>query len=176
STSQSGGLSAAAIAGIAVSAVASLLLLIGVLLCWRGYTKEAARGAAAVHNDGIEVQMKPEGLAGSVAAWHCTEYSLEEVLTATSNWASDNQLRSGSFGDVYKGVSPRDGTTLWAVKRAKLLDADFQREVRHMADKNHPDVVRLLGFAIGGGIKTQPEHVLIYEFVSNGSLDKWIKT
>ncbi|CAI7738744.1 unnamed protein product [Closterium sp. NIES-53] len=178
STSQSGGLSAAAIAGIAVAAVASLLLLIGVLLCWRGYTKEAARGAAAVHNDGIdiEVQMKPEGLAGSVAVSHCTEYSLEEVLTATSNWASDNQLRSGAFGDVYKGVSPRDGTTPWAVKRAKLLDADFQREVRHMADKNHPDVVRLLGFAIGGGIRTQLEHVLIYEFVSNGSLEKLIKT
>ncbi|CAI5993617.1 unnamed protein product [Closterium sp. NIES-64] len=184
SASQSGGLSAAAIAGIAVAAVASLLLLllllllIGVLLCWRGHTKEAARGAAVVHNDGIdiEVQMKPEGLAGSVASSQCTEYSLEEVLTATSNWASDNQLRSGAFGDVYKGVSPRDGTNLWAVKRAKLLDADFQREVRHMADKNHPNVVRLLGFAIGGGIKTQPEHVLIYEFVSNGSLDKWIKT
>ncbi|CAI7912843.1 unnamed protein product, partial [Closterium sp. NIES-53] len=46
------------------------------------------------------------------------------------NWASDNQLRSGAFGDVYKGVSPRNGTTLWAVKHAKLLEADFQREPR----------------------------------------------
>ncbi|CAI7862094.1 unnamed protein product, partial [Closterium sp. NIES-54] len=115
-----------------------------------------------------------KGLAGSVAASHCTEYSLEEVLTATSNWASDNQLRSGAFGDVYKGVSPRDGTTLWAVKRAKLLDADFQREVRQMVDKNHPNIVRLLGFAVGGDMRTRPEQVLIYEFVSNGDLESWI--
>ncbi|CAI5999149.1 unnamed protein product [Closterium sp. NIES-65] len=46
------------------------------------------------------------GLAGSVAASHCTEYSLEEVLTATSNWASENQLRLGSFGDVYFFEAP----------------------------------------------------------------------
>ncbi|CAI7829319.1 unnamed protein product, partial [Closterium sp. NIES-53] len=176
STSQSGGLSAAAIAGIAVAAAASLLLLlIGVLLWWRGRRNEISEEAATAVKESKHV-LPPsfKGLAGSVAASHCTEYSLEEVLTATSNWASDNQLRSGAFGDVYKGVSPRDGTTLWAVKRAKLLDADFQREVRQMVDKNHPNIVRLLGFAVGGDMRTRPEQVLIYEFVSNGDLESWI--
>ncbi|CAI5951673.1 unnamed protein product, partial [Closterium sp. NIES-65] len=67
-------------------------------------------------------------LGGSLAASHCTEYSLEEVLTATNDWSQDHQLGSGAFGDVYKGVSPRDGTTVWAVKRAKLIDVDFQKE------------------------------------------------
>ncbi|CAI7842948.1 unnamed protein product, partial [Closterium sp. NIES-53] len=180
STSDSGGLSAAAIAGIAVAAVASLMvLLIGMLLCWRRYKKEretAQKSATADGGDDAVLQVKTdsEGLAGSVAASHCTEYSLEEVLTATSNWASDNQLRSGAFGDVYKGVSPRDGTTLWAVKRAKLLEADFQREVRQMAEKNHPNIVRLLGFSIGGDMRTRPEQVLIYEFVPNGDLKMWM--
>ncbi|CAI5489940.1 unnamed protein product, partial [Closterium sp. Naga37s-1] len=113
--------------------------------------------------------------AASNSGAHCTEYSLGEVLKATRNWSSYNRLGSGAFGDVYKGVCPHDGTTLWAVKRAKLIDVDFQREVQQMADKNHPNIVRLLGFAVGGDMRTRPEQILIYEFVSNGDLDQSIK-
>ncbi|GJP78356.1 hypothetical protein CLOP_g8670, partial [Closterium sp. NIES-67] len=176
-TSQSGGgLSAAAIAGIAVAAVAALvvLLLIGMLVWRRGNKKEAATSVKEGEDEVLQRDL--EGLAGSVAASHCTEYSLEEVMAATSNWSDGNLLKSGTFGDVYKGVSPRDGTTLWAVKRAKLLVADFQREVRQMAGKNHPNIVRLLGFALGGDMRTRPEQVLIYEIVPNGDLEKWIST
>ncbi|GJP48867.1 hypothetical protein CLOM_g8142 [Closterium sp. NIES-68] len=97
-------------------------------------------------------------------------------MAATSNWSDDNKLKSGAFGDVYKGVSPRDGTTLWAVKRAKLLAADFQGEVRQMAGKNHPHIVRLLGFAVGGDMRTRPEQVLIYELAPNADLESWISS
>ncbi|CAI7843697.1 unnamed protein product, partial [Closterium sp. NIES-53] len=115
SPSQSGGgLSVGAIAGIAVAAVMLLIIGIGVLLWWwRGHKIRAARAASR---------------ARSMPGAHCTEYSLEEVLKATSNWSSDNQLGSGAFGDVYKGVCPHDDTTLWAVKRAKLIDVEFYKE------------------------------------------------
>ncbi|CAI7836012.1 unnamed protein product [Closterium sp. NIES-54] len=43
-----------------------------------------------------------------------------------------------------------------------------------MADKNHPNIVRLLGFVVGGDMRTRPEQILIYEFVPNGDLDNWI--
>ncbi|GJP60657.1 hypothetical protein CLOP_g17879 [Closterium sp. NIES-67] len=151
-----GGVSVGAIIGIAVAAVVILLLLVAALVYFR-----------------LRMQRKPKSLAGSLAASHCTEFSLAEVLKATNNWSEDNQLGSGAFGDVYKGVSPRDGTTVWAVKRAKLIDVDFQREIQQMADKNHPNIVRLLGFAIGGDLRTRPEQVLIYEYVPNGDLQKW---
>ncbi|CAI7756772.1 unnamed protein product [Closterium sp. NIES-54] len=65
------------------------------------------------------------GSGSSLAASHCTEFSLAEVIKATNGWSPNNQLGLGAFGDVYKGVSPHDGSTLWAVKRAKLIDADF---------------------------------------------------
>ncbi|CAI5459760.1 unnamed protein product [Closterium sp. Yama58-4] len=115
-------------------------------------------------------------MAGSWAALHSTEFSLAEVEAATNNWAAANQLGSGAFGDVFKGVSPLDGVTEWAVKRAKLLHVDFQREVQQMADKNHPNIVRLLGFAVGGDMRTRPEQVLIYEFEPNGDLEKWLNS
>ncbi|CAI5986683.1 unnamed protein product, partial [Closterium sp. NIES-64] len=46
--------------------------------------------------------------------------------------------------------------------------------VMQMADKNHPNIVRLLGFAVGGDVRSKIEQVLIYEFVPNGDLHKWI--
>ncbi|GJP55648.1 hypothetical protein CLOM_g14591 [Closterium sp. NIES-68] len=152
-----GGVSVGAIIGIAAAAVVILLLLVAALLYFRH-----------------RMQQKRKGLGTNLAAKHCTEFSLAEVLKATNDWSKDNQLGSGAFGDVYKGVSPRDGTTVWAVKRAKLIDVDFQREILQMADKNHPNLVRLLGFAVGGDLRAKIEQILIYEFVPNGDLHKWI--
>ncbi|CAI7880824.1 unnamed protein product, partial [Closterium sp. NIES-54] len=153
-----GGVSVGAIIGIAVATVAVLLLLLlgSMLLYFRH-----------------KMQQKPQGPGTSLAASHCTEFSLAEVLKATNDWSDENLLGSGAFGDVYKGVSPRDGSTEWAVKRAKLIGMDFQKEVQQMADKNHPNIVRLLGFAVGGDVRTRIEQVLIYELVPNGDLHKW---
>ncbi|CAI5952059.1 unnamed protein product, partial [Closterium sp. NIES-65] len=150
--SDSSGLPLGAIIGIVVASVVVvvLLLLAAVLLCLRHKQRQ------------------------KTTALTSTEFSLSEVEAATSNWSADNQLGSGAFGDVYKGVSPRDGVTEWAVKRAKLIDVDFQREIQQMADKNHPNIVRLLGFAVGGDMRTRPEQVLIYEFVPNGDLATWL--
>ncbi|CAI5965084.1 unnamed protein product [Closterium sp. NIES-64] len=47
-------------------------------------------------------------------------------------------------------------------------------QIQQMADKNHPNIVKLLGFAIGGDLRTRPEQVLIYEYVPNGDLNRWI--
>ncbi|CAI7767969.1 unnamed protein product, partial [Closterium sp. NIES-53] len=158
SSGSSGGLPLAAIIGISVAAVL-LLLLVAVLLYLRHKWQQKPTASAT---------------AGSFAALHSIETSLAEVESATNSWSAANRLGSGAFGDVYKGVSPRDGTTEWAVKRAKLIDVDFQREVQQMADKNHPNIVRLLGFAVGGDMRTRPEQVLIYEFVPNGDLERWL--
>ncbi|GJP48951.1 hypothetical protein CLOM_g8221 [Closterium sp. NIES-68] len=43
-----------------------------------------------------------------------------------------------------------------------------------MADKNHPNIVRLLGFSVGGDVRTRIEQILIYEFVTNGDLQQWL--
>ncbi|CAI7771219.1 unnamed protein product [Closterium sp. NIES-54] len=102
------------------------------------------------------------------------QFSLDAVTRATDDWAQANLLGSGGYGDVYKGVSPLDGTTLWAVKRAKVITNDFTREVTQMSTKHHPNLVRLLGFAVGGDVRTRVENVLVYEFIPNGDLEWWL--
>ncbi|CAI7867557.1 unnamed protein product, partial [Closterium sp. NIES-54] len=56
-------------------------------------------------------------------------FPLHVAARATNDWDKANLLGAGSFGDVYKGVLPLDGT-LWAVKRAKVITSDFKREVQ----------------------------------------------
>ncbi|CAI7925021.1 unnamed protein product, partial [Closterium sp. NIES-53] len=191
-----GGLPTAAIASIAAAAVAALLLatLIGALL-WRrhrggeafskaaptskvdskGSTEAAASAAAAA---AAAVGSGKEGVVVEVEAARadvCGEYSLEDMAAATGEWAERNRIGSGSFGDVYRGVNPHGGSEVWAVKRARVLTNDFQREVREMASKHHPNLVRLLGYCIAFDPATRTmEQILVYEFMPNHDLDTWI--
>ncbi|CAI7906562.1 unnamed protein product, partial [Closterium sp. NIES-54] len=159
----SSGLSLGTIIDVVVVTVVLLLLLLAAVLLYRMHKRQQKATCG-----------KEAAMAGSLPALQSAEFSLAEVEVATNNWSPANQLGSGGFSDVYKGVSPRDGVTEWAVKRAKLLVVDFQWEVQQMADKNHPNIVRLLGFAVGGGVRKRPEQVLIYEFVPNSDLEKWL--
>ncbi|CAI5490932.1 unnamed protein product, partial [Closterium sp. Naga37s-1] len=117
----------------------------------------------------------PAALVSSkVAAQVCQEYSLAAVAKATNGWSEANLLGAGAYGDVYRTVSPTDGATPWAVKRAKVITNDFDIEVCEMATKHHPNLVRLLGFSIGITDRKKVEQILIYEFMPNGDLSRWI--
>ncbi|CAI5975928.1 unnamed protein product [Closterium sp. NIES-64] len=121
--------------------------------------------------------LRPSLVSSKAAAQVCQEYSLATVAKATNGWSEANLLGIGGFGDVYRGVSPTDGATPWAVKRAKIVTTDFDKEcgvVCEMATKHHPNLVRLLGFSIGITDKTRVEQILIYELMPNGDLSKWI--
>ena len=81
------------------------------------------------------------------------------------------KLGQGGFGDVYKGKL--DDGCLVAVKllnQSKGEDGqDFINEVATISRTSHVNVVRLLGFCFEG-----PKRALIFEFMPNGSLEKFI--
>lgn len=90
---------------------------------------------------------------------------------ATSSFDESNKLGQGGFGIVYKGVLP-DGREI-AVKRLffnnKHRAADFYNEVNIISSVEHKNLVRLLGCSCSG-----PESLLVYEFLPNKSLDRFI--
>ncbi|CAI7887456.1 unnamed protein product [Closterium sp. NIES-54] len=139
-------------------------------------TAEAA--AAAVAAAAVRQEEAVAAAAAAVAEARpmvCRQYSLAEVAAATGEWAEANRIGSGSFGDVYKGANPTAPHDIWAVKRAKILTNDFKREVNEMATKNHPNLVRLLGYCFDMNHTTERiEQIVIYEFMSNGDLERWI--
>ncbi|CAL1358864.1 unnamed protein product [Linum trigynum] len=100
-----------------------------------------------------------------------TRYSLSEMERATDGFASENKLGQGGYGPVYKGLLP--GGEEVAVKKLSNSStqgyAEFENEVLLTAKLQHVNLVRLLGFCID-----EEEHMLVYEFMPNNSLDKYL--
>ncbi|KAL5809910.1 hypothetical protein ACOSQ4_026478 [Xanthoceras sorbifolium] len=97
-----------------------------------------------------------------------TRYNYSDAKKMTNSFS--NKLGKGGYGDVYKGKLP-DGR-LVAVKLLKESKGDgeeFTNEVASISRTSHVNIVGLLGFCY-----TMNKKVLIYEFMSNGSLEKFI--
>ncbi|ESQ53126.1 hypothetical protein EUTSA_v10024611mg [Eutrema salsugineum] len=90
---------------------------------------------------------------------------------ATSQFSLQNKLGEGGFGAVYKGVLS-DGQEI-AVKRlsknAQQGETEFKNEFLLVAKLQHRNLVKLLGYSIQG-----TERLLVYEFLSHTSLNKFI--
>ncbi|XP_071690983.1 cysteine-rich receptor-like protein kinase 2 [Rutidosis leptorrhynchoides] len=98
-------------------------------------------------------------------------FKYSTIEKATGSWDDSNKLGEGGFGTVYKGVLP-DGREI-AVKRLffnnKFRAADFYNEVNMISSVEHKNLVRLLGCSCSG-----PESFLVYEYLPNMSLDRFI--
>ncbi|EEC80384.1 hypothetical protein OsI_22508 [Oryza sativa Indica Group] len=100
-------------------------------------------------------------------------FSFRELQAATEGFSGKNILGKGGFGNVYRGQLP-DGT-LVAVKRLKDGnaaggEAQFQTEVEMISLALHRNLLRLYGFCM-----TATERLLVYPFMSNGSVASRLK-
>lgn len=89
-------------------------------------------------------------------------------LKKTTKLSNKDVIGSGGYGTVYKLVI--DESITFAVKRLNRLSSDqdrgFERELEAMGDIKHRNIVTLHGYY------TAPHYnLLIYELMSNGSLD-----
>ncbi|XP_071740703.1 uncharacterized protein [Rutidosis leptorrhynchoides] len=99
---------------------------------------------------------------------------LEKIKQATSNFDETEVIGEGGFGKVYKGeVSHYKGRSLVAVKRLDRNsksgqgDPEFWKEVMMLSRYSHVNLISLLGYCNEAG-----ERILVYEYASNGSLDR----
>ncbi|KAJ9672697.1 hypothetical protein PVL29_026065 [Vitis rotundifolia] len=81
-----------------------------------------------------------------------------------------NKLGQGGFGTLYKGRL-RSGriVVVKTLVMSKANGQDFINEVATIGRIHHVNVVRLVGFCIQGS-----KWALVYDFMSNGSLDKFV--
>ncbi|CAK8573786.1 unnamed protein product [Lathyrus sativus] len=98
-------------------------------------------------------------------------FNFNFILVATNGFSDSNKLGQGGFGVVYLGKLPNGH--MIAVKRLSTNssqgDEEFKNEVLLVAKLQHRNLVRLQGFTLEGR-----ERLLIYEYVSNKSLDFFI--
>ncbi|KAJ0669735.1 putative protein kinase RLK-Pelle-SD-2b family [Helianthus annuus] len=97
-----------------------------------------------------------------------TRFTYEELKTATENFCK--KLGQGGFGSVFEGTLEDDSKI--AVKRLDGLgqvNKSFLAEVESIGSIHHVNLVRLRGFCAW-----RSQRFLVYDFMSSGSLDRWI--
>jgi len=163
-------LSAAAIAGIVVSA-ASFAFAGLVRRRKRLKTKTAkqpqVRVARIFRGQPVEDDLElGEEVTGP------QRFSYDELAAATGNFSDDRRLGRGGFGSVYSGVLA-DGNREVAVKRVSETSRqgwkEFASEVRIISRLRHRNLVQLIGWCHGSG--GGDVLLLVYELLHNGSLD-----
>ncbi|CAL5419054.1 unnamed protein product [Camellia sinensis] len=114
-----------------------------------------------------------ELLHEQVCLGNLKRFQFRELQSATKNFSSKSIIGNGGFGNVYKGYL-QDGTVV-AVKRLKDGNAvggeiQFQTEVKMISLAAHRNLLRLYGFC-----KTLSERLLVYPYMSNGSVASRLK-
>lgn len=144
-----------------------LLPLIAVIICrnkakiWKVIKTQFSK--ITRNNQHIEDFLESQG------PLNIKRYSYSDIKKMTESFKL--KLGEGGYGSVYKGKLINGGSV--AVKllsESKGSGEDFINEVASICKTSHVNVVTLLGFCLDGTKKA-----LIYEFMSNGSLEKFIQ-
>ncbi|KAJ4849098.1 hypothetical protein Tsubulata_034475 [Turnera subulata] len=99
-------------------------------------------------------------------------FSNEELRSITKNFSEGNRLTGDAkTGSTYSGLLP-DGSRV-AVKRLKRSSfqrkKEFYSEIGRVAKLHHPNLV-----AIKGCCYDHVDRYIVYEFIANGPLDRWL--
>lgn len=95
-------------------------------------------------------------------------YSFTEIKVMTNSFA--HKLGQGGYGFVYKGkLSDGRQVAVKVLRDNKGNGEDFINEVASISRTSHVNVVTLLGFCYEAN-----RRALVYDFMPNGSLDKFI--
>ncbi|KAK4485332.1 hypothetical protein RD792_007969 [Penstemon davidsonii] len=103
-------------------------------------------------------------------AFRPSRYTYAEVKKITDNFK--HKLGQGGFGTVFKGKLSND--ILVAVKVLNIIKGngdEFINEVATIGKIHHVNVVRLIGYCADGY-----KRALVYEFLQNDSLEKYISS
>ncbi|KAK8948588.1 Receptor-like serine/threonine-protein kinase ALE2 [Platanthera zijinensis] len=97
----------------------------------------------------------------------CRLFSLKELEQATSNFSSENIIGKGGSSRVYKGrlTDNRELAVKILVPSDDLL-RNFITEIEIMSNLFHKNIISLTGFCFENDY-----HILIYDFLSRGSLE-----
>ena len=133
-------------------------------LVWLMYKRKGGRWGEE-EDLGFDLSMDDEFERGTGPK----KFSYNELVSATNNSAEEKKLGEGGFGGVYQGFL-RDLNSYVAIKRvsrgSKQGIKEYASEVKSISRLRHRNLAQLLGWC-----HEKKDLLLIYEFMSNGSLD-----
>nr|GMD41021.1 probable L-type lectin-domain containing receptor kinase S.5 [Ipomoea batatas] len=101
-------------------------------------------------------------------------FRFRQLAKATKNFSKENLVGSGGFGSVYRGVLSGDQPpTTVAVKRINATshqgEREYLAEICTIGRLRHKNLVQLQGWC-----HDKEQLLLVYEYMQNGSLDRYI--
>eukprot|EP00249_Psilotum_nudum_P022424 c28512_g1_i1 orf=114-2699(+) len=136
---------------------AAFLIVLASISIWRCRSKRRAALKKSEDDDFLE------SLSGLPP-----RFSVKQLTIMTNGFTV--KLGAGGFGSVYQGSLP-DGSKI-AVKKlegSSQGDKEFRAEVAALGGLSHVNLVHLRGFCAEGS-----HRMLVYEYMPNGSLDRWL--
>ncbi|KAI5585770.1 hypothetical protein POPTR_006G193000v4 [Populus trichocarpa] len=147
---------------VAVGSV--LILLIGIGIAFFLYRKRGYEGNR-VENTCPNIE---EAILGFSTA--PKKFKFKELSKATGKFNPKNKLGKGGFGTVYKGILGKKEVAVKRVsKKSTQGKQEFIAEVTTIGHIHHRNLVKLIGWC-----HEKREYLLVYEYLPNGSLDKYI--
>ncbi|XP_031248232.1 LEAF RUST 10 DISEASE-RESISTANCE LOCUS RECEPTOR-LIKE PROTEIN KINASE-like 2.5 isoform X3 [Pistacia vera] len=142
---------------VVVTGIAILTIILVFCLIWRKsswnmymplWKKKTKRS-----QDDIEFNLYPK------------RYSFAKVESSLSE-----ELGTGAFGCVYKGNLDGVDVAVKVLNESKGNGEEFSNEVKSISSTSHVNIVNLIGYCS----EENGKRALIYEFMPNGSLEKFI--
>ncbi|XP_058201912.1 L-type lectin-domain containing receptor kinase SIT2-like [Rhododendron vialii] len=99
-------------------------------------------------------------------------FSYKDLFKATKGFIDEELLGAGGFGKVYRGVlkSSKEQVAVKKVSHnSKQGMREFVTEIVSMGRLRHRNLVQLLGYS-----RRKGELLLVYDYMPNGSLDKFL--
>lgn len=157
---------------IAVGAVVGLLVgFSAAVLLWLWLRRKKW----LVHREFVDRNnklIKAHMLPNTGAVW----FKLEQIKEATKGFSEMNLVGQGGFAKVYRGLMP-DGLEI-AVKVLENTTADgdseFLNEVEVIKNVRHKNLVALRGCCVASTDADGHCRLLVYDFMSNGSLHDYL--
>ncbi|XP_022948682.1 G-type lectin S-receptor-like serine/threonine-protein kinase SD2-5 [Cucurbita moschata] len=142
--------------------IAAMALSFMGLLCFLFYRRKVKELLSSIEDATEEDKFLEEVSSGPM------RFSYRQLRRATRNFST--KIGHGGFGSVYLG-DLGDGTRLAVKKLEKIGQGgrEFRAEVSLIGGIHHVNLVKLKGFC-----SENLHRLLVYEYMSNGSLDKWI--
>jgi len=148
---------------ITIPTVGSLLLLL--FLVWAGY-----------HHRKSKTVLK-KGLPPQFAEIELPVVPYNDIMKGTDGFSEANVLGKGRYGTVYKGTLENQAIVV-AVKVFNLQQSgsykSFQAECEALRRVRHRCLLKIITCCSSINHQGQDFRALVFEFMANGSLDRWI--